>query len=150
MGDKRSLVFRVFERKIQVGFRRHIEKRNLDGPERLLDIASEFRRCSYIVVFPSAHLAYQIVRISSRNKSYSEAFHHALECGSGRGVRSPKAPFATIPVSRATRPKPSRTRKAPSAEEFCSRRPEKRRPQSRRRSALPGARSRARTFWPSR
>src|SRR5215470_13842329 len=55
-GHKPSFVFRIANREVEIGLRGHVEERNFDGPQRLLHIAVEAGRCTYIVLLPCAAL----------------------------------------------------------------------------------------------
>src|SRR5215469_3715737 len=63
-----SLISRVALRKVEVRLGRHIEKRNLDRPQRPLRVSVESWSTSNVVMLPGPALQNQIVRIRARNK----------------------------------------------------------------------------------
>src|SRR5689334_24248284 len=96
MWNECRFIASIRQRKIQVGFRRHVQHLGLDRAQRCFYIPSESSCATHIVGFPCAHLQDQIVGIGTGYEARSEMLHHLREATAERWLAAPQ--FAAPPL----------------------------------------------------
>src|SRR5438105_2042456 len=77
--NKSCFIACVPDRKVEVGFRRHVQERHFDRTQRFLRIAVKSRRASHVVLLPRAHLQDKVVGIRAGNEVCATVLKKLLE-----------------------------------------------------------------------